>query len=255
MSKRCEEEFNPWPAFVDIFSSVILVMLLFLLVVLVNLGYYAQFKYKVSYTGSIATDDLILNDNPKLVQITEEVVKQSESTTEATTQKQPKPPVVYEQMQQEIIRLKKIIEERVVKAKDKNEAEIEAGGIDVANRKDDDKKSKQGIIGADEYFIIMFKGNEIFFDNDITKKLKVFIKEIKTKYKKHKIMINAADVKGQASATIAKQISLARSIGARNLIRKLGYEKKDVRIDLLSSTKIKEEINEQNGYLVIRIKR
>ncbi|WP_072682773.1 hypothetical protein [Arcobacter sp. LA11] len=255
MSKRCEEEFNPWPAFVDIFSSVILVMLLFLLVVLVNLGYYAQFKYKVSYTGSIATDDLILNDNPKLIQITEEVVKQSESTTEAPTQKQPKPPVVYEQMQQEIVRLKKIIEERVVKAKDKKEAEIEAGGIDVANRKDDDKKSKQAIIAAEEYFVVTFKGNEIFFDNEITKKLKDFIKDIKTKYKKHKVFINAADIKGQASATIAKQISLARSIGARNLIRKLGYEKKDVRIDLLASTKVKEEINEQNGYLVIRIKR
>lgn len=253
MSKRCEEEFNPWPSFVDIFSSVILVMLLFLLVVLVNLGYYAQFKYKVSYTGSIATDDLILNDNPSKAQIKEEVVKETTSQKESPTQKQPNPPVV--KMQQEIIRLKKIIEERVVKAKEKKESQIEAGGIDVANRKDDDKKSKQAIIASDEYFIITFKGNEIFFDNEVTKKLKVFIKDIKTKYKKHKVMITAADVKGQASATIAKQISLARSIGARNLIRKLGYEKKDVRVDLLASTKVKEKINEQNGYLVIRIKR
>jgi len=254
MSKRCEEEFNPWPAFVDIFSSVILVMLLFLLVVLVNLGYYAQFKYKVSYTGSITTDDLILNDNPEMVQISEEVMKQSDSTTEAPTQKQPNPLAVKE-MQEEIVRLKKTIQEIVVKAKEKKEEKIEAGGIDVANKKDDDKKSKQAIIAADEYYIVTFKGNEIFFDNAIIKELKVFIKEVQKKYKKHKVYINAADVKGQASATIAKQISLARSIGARNLIRKLGYEKKDVRIDLLSSTKVKEELNEQNGYLVIRIKK
>lgn len=254
MAKRCDEEFNPWPAFVDIFSSVILVMLLFLLVVLVNLGFYAQFKYKVSYSGSISTDDLILNDNPKEIQIVEEVVKETESKTEAQTQQQPNPPVV-QQMQQEIIRLKKIIQERVVKAKEEKESQIEAGGIDVANRKDDDKKSKQSILAAEEYFIVTFKGNEIFFDNDITKKLKTFIKDIKAKYKKHKIMITAADVQGQASATVSKQISLARSIGARNLIRKLGYEKKDVRIDLLASTKVKEKINEKNGYLVIRIKR
>lgn len=79
MAIRCEDEFNPWPSFVDIFSSVILVMLLFLLVVLVNLGYYAQFKYKVSYTGSIATDDLILNDNPSIAKIKEEIVTQSDS--------------------------------------------------------------------------------------------------------------------------------------------------------------------------------
>ena len=248
MAKRCDEEFNPWPSFVDIFSSVILVMLLFLLVVLVNLGYYAQFKHKVSYTGSITTDDLILNDNPK-------EIKQSESDIESITQKEPNSTLSVQKMQSEIIRLKKIIEEKIVKAKEKKESEIESGGIDVKDRKDDDNKSKQATISTSDYFIISFKGNEIFIDNAITKKLKVFIKDTQEKYKNHKIMITAADPKGQASATIAKQISLARTIGVRNLIRKLDYDKKDVRVDLLASTQIKEQVNEQNGYLVIRIKR
>ncbi|MAD42686.1 MAG: hypothetical protein CL623_09895 [Arcobacter sp.] len=253
MANKCEEEFNPWPSFVDIFSSVILVMLLFLLVVLVNLGYYAQFKYKVSYTGSITTEDLILNDNPKEIKIQEEIVKESESTTEAETQKQPTPNV--QVMQTEIIRLKKIIEERITKSKDKKEAQIESGGIDVKDIKDDDNKSKQATISTDEYFIVTFKGNEIFIDNEITKKLKVFITNTKKKYSNHKIMITAADPKSLASATIAKQVSLARTIGVRNLIRKLDYDKKDVRVDLLASTKIKEKINEDNGYLVIRVKK
>jgi len=255
MANRCEEEFNPWPSFVDIFSSVILVMLLFLLVVLVNLGYYAQFKYKVSYTGSITTDDLILNDNPEVVKIQEELVKKSESTTEAITQKQPTPAVAVQVMQSEIVRLKKIIKEVTVKAKEKKEAEIESGGIDVKDIKDDDNKSKQVTIVTDEYFIVTFKGNEIFIDNEITKKLKVFIEKTKSKYSNHKIMITAADPKSLASATISKQVSLARTIGVRNLIRKLDYDKKDVRIDLLASTKIKEKVNEDNGYLVIRVKK
>ena len=257
MAKRCEDEFNPWPSFVDIFSSVILVMLLFLLVVLVNLGYYAQFKYKVSYTGSITTDDLILNDNPEQIEIQEEIVKQTESKTEAETQKQPDPQNAQAvvKLQQEVVRLKKIIEERTIKAKEKKESEIESGGIDVKDRKDDDKKSKQQTVVSDEYFVVTFKGNEIFIDNEITKKLKAFLSDVKSKYGKHKVMITAEDVKGQASATVAKQISLARSIGVRNLIRKFDYEKKDVRIDLLAPTKIKEKINDQNGYLVIRIKR
>jgi len=56
MSKRCQEEFNPWPPFVDIFASVILVMLLFLLITIVNIGYYAQFKHKISYTASVETE-------------------------------------------------------------------------------------------------------------------------------------------------------------------------------------------------------
>lgn len=255
MSKRCEDEFNPWPSFVDIFSSVILVMLLFLLVVLVNLGYYAQFKYKVSYTGSISTDDLILNDNPSEAQIKEEVIKETTSSTEAPTQKQPNPNITIKNMQQEIVRLKKIVEERTVKSLEKKESVIESGGIDIANRKDDDNKSKQEIINTIDYFLITFKSNEIFFDNSIIKELKVFIKDIQSKYKNHKIIISAADVKGQASATVAKQISLARSIGARNLIRKFGYEKKDVRIDLLSDTDVKEKINKDNGYLIVRIKK
>ncbi|WP_321315174.1 hypothetical protein [Halarcobacter sp.] len=251
MANRCEDEFNPWPSFVDIFSSVILVMLLFLLVVLVNLGYYAQFKYKVSYTGSIATDDLIVNDNPsegttKMYQ--EQVPTQAQVQTQNQSQS-------IAQMQNEIIRLRKTIEERTVKAKEKEESEIEAGGIDVKDRKDDDNDTKQQILNVDDYFIITFKGDEIFFDNAITKQLKVFLAEVKEKYGKHQVLINAADVQGRASATIAKQISLARSIGTRNLIRKLGYEKKDVRIDLLSSTEVKEKINKQNGYLVIRIKK
>ena len=48
MAKKRAEEFNPWPPFVDIFSSVILVLLLFLLITIVNIAYYAQFKFKVS---------------------------------------------------------------------------------------------------------------------------------------------------------------------------------------------------------------
>lgn len=137
MSKRCEDEFNPWPSFVDIFSSVILVMLLFLLVLLVNLGFYAQFKYKVSYTGSIATDDLILNDNPSQAK-TKEIVE-SEDSQEAETssvqtsssQAQDIENLSVAQMQQEIIKLRKIIEQKEVKAKEENESEIESGGIDV----------------------------------------------------------------------------------------------------------------------------
>ena len=188
MAVRCEDEFNPWPSFVDIFSSVILVMLLFLLVVLVNLGYYAQFKYKVSYTGSIASDDLILNDNPKQVEIKEEIIEKQESTKEAQTQKKQETQSV-QALQKEVIRLRKMIEERTVKAKEKEESEIEAGGIDVKDRKDDDLKSKQATVISDEYFIVSFKGNEIFIDNEITKKLKVFIDDVKKKYKKQEYII------------------------------------------------------------------
>jgi len=53
MAKKRVEAFNPWPGFVDLFASVIMVVLMFMLVLIVNISYYSQFKYKVSYTGTV----------------------------------------------------------------------------------------------------------------------------------------------------------------------------------------------------------
>ncbi len=248
MANRCEDEFNPWPSFVDIFSSVILVLLLFLLVILVNLGFYAQFKYKVSYTGSISSDDLILNDNPVEVKIKEETVE-TKSKKEAETTKEAKKII---QVQAELAKLRKIIKKEELKKGIKG---VISGGVDVYDVKDDDNKSEQTIILNDEYIIVTFKENEMFLDNSSMKQIQSFIKNIKDKYKIKKIIISAYDIKGQVSATITKQISLARSIGTRNLIRKMGYNKKDVRINLRGITNIKEKIKSNNGYIVVRVKK
>ncbi|MFY9075068.1 hypothetical protein OZZ08_08855 [Malaciobacter mytili] len=230
---KCEEEFNPWPSFVDIFSSVILVMLLFLLVTLVNLGYYAQFKFKISYTGSIATDDLILNSNPQPV--VEKVLKTKKEVQE-----------VVDKLQEKIEVLEKTLQ---------NTKNLESPGIDYAEQMDDNKESKQKTIETNEYMIVTFKDNEIFVDDAIIKKIKAFTKNIKEKIGEHKIYISAVDPKNQVSATIAKQISLGRTISARNLIRKFGYEKKDVKVDLLSKIDLKEKFDDKNGYIVIKVKK
>lgn len=254
MAIRCEDEFNPWPSFVDIFSSVILVMLLFLLVALVNLGFYAQFKYKVSYTGSISSDDIILNSNASKNIVKEEQEQKEKSESDSKSEAKEKEQVQeIVKLEQQVIQLKEMIE--VKEAKEEKQKNIEAAGIDVKDRIDKEKQPKQQSVFDDDHFVITFKGNEIFIDDAITKKLKEFLKNAKSKYANHQVMITSADVKGQASATVAKQISLARSIGMRNLIRKLDYNRKDVRIDLLADTAVKEEINDQNGYLIIRIKK
>jgi len=53
MAKKTVEPFNPWPSFVDLFASVIMVVLMFMLVLIVNITYYSQFRYKISYTGTV----------------------------------------------------------------------------------------------------------------------------------------------------------------------------------------------------------
>nr|WP_321265553.1 hypothetical protein [uncultured Sulfurimonas sp.] len=53
MAKKRVEPFNPWPGFVDLFASVIMVVLMFMLVLIINITHYSQFRYKISYTGTV----------------------------------------------------------------------------------------------------------------------------------------------------------------------------------------------------------
>ena len=253
MSSKCEEEFNPWPSFVDIFSSVILVMLLFLLVTLVNLGYYAQFKYKVSYTGSISNDDLIVLNNNRSSEENELATKRVTDPKGGPANSDLNLRIIKEQ-RQELLLLQKQIEEKEYKTSNAKTDKLESPGIDVAD-KDDDEKENQKTIENDDYMIITYKENEIFTDDAITRKIKKFLSKAKETRGEHKILISSFDIKGQISATIAKQISLARTMSTRNLIRKFGYKKKDVRVDLLGKVSVKEKIEDKHGYLLIKIKK
>ena len=249
MSCKCEEEFNPWPSFVDIFSSVILVLLLFLLVVLANLGYYAQFKYKVSFNGSISTDELITTTSS------------SANTTETTTSSgsptsNPNSDInvqVIKEQKQMILALQTQLSADPTNIKSaQGSDEVESAGINVSDKKED-LTVIQKMVAADEYLIITYKADELFVDDVISKQLKQFLENAKSKYKNHQINIYSSDIKDQLSSTISKQISLARTMSVRNLIKKFGYEKKDIKIDLASNPEVKEAIDAKNGYLVIKI--
>lgn len=240
MACKFEEEFNPWPSFVDIFSSVILVLLLFLLVVLANLGYYAQFKYKVSFTGSISSSELISStNNPPVV-----------STTNPNSDLNIQ--IINEQKQMILALQHQIASEDTSVKSAKGTDEIESSGINVADKKEDSTVI-QKILATDEYIVITYKADEFFVDDAVSKQIKDFVNKAKNKYPNHQVNIYASDIKDQLSATISKQISLARTMSVRNLIRKFGYEKKDIKIDLTSKPEIKESVDAKNGYLVIKI--
>ncbi|APW66193.1 hypothetical protein LPB137_10205 [Poseidonibacter parvus] len=253
MASRCEDEFNPWPSFVDIFSSVILVLLLFLLVVLVNLGYYAQFKYKVSYTGSISNDDIILNNNRSSEENELNTKKVTDPSAGSNSNSDINIKIINEQKQR-ILTLQNQIEVNENQNSAEKSNKIESAGIDIAD-KNETNDENQKIIENKDYLIVTYKSNEIFVDDGITRKIKQFLSSAKERSGKHEIHIYTKDMKKQLSATISKQISLARTISTRNLIRKFGYEKKDVKIDLTKEPNIKEKIDDTNGYLVITIKK
>ena len=249
MACKIEEEFNPWPSFVDIFSSVILVLLLFLLVVLANLGYYMQFKYKTSYTGSISNSELI--GSPSSTS-TSETTQTSSSAANGTNPNSDLNIQIIQEQKQMILALENQIAADPTALKSaKGTDEAISAGINIAD-KAEDSTELQKMITSDDYLVITYKADELFVDDAISKQLKDFLSKAKSKNASHEILIYSSDTKNQLSATIAKQISLARTMSVRNLIKKFGYEKKDISIDLSTLPEIKEPIDAKNGYIVIK---
>lgn len=236
MSCKCEEEFNPWPSFVDIFSSVILVLLLFLLVMMANLAFQSQYKYRVSYTGTIANEDLIMKNNKTMKQ---GVPDSKEKYDPAPPQKSASTTQAQEES---------TIQSNAASAKT---GQIESAITEILDKTDTSKKS-QVTFFSDDYMLVSYKADEVIIDDAVTKELKAFL----GKYSKDvKITIYAKEIKNQVSATISKQISLARTITLRNLIQKLGYEKKNLNIDLINEVEIKEKVDDTNGYIIVKIKK
>lgn len=222
MAKKHIEEFNPWPAFVDLFTSVIMVLLLFLLITIVNIAYYSQFKFKVAYKGAILNDKVIPAPETKKIEVLEKK----------------------EDVQKEV---------QAVQAKE-YAGNIEAAGKDLS-RIYEDEATKQEVVMAEEHLLVNFGSNDIKIDNPTIVQIREFINKIKQKNIKHIVKISAVDPTNQISATVMKQISLARTLNARNLIRQMGYDIKDVRVDLLHPNAAKIVNQNKNGYIIIMIEK
>jgi Tfp pilus assembly protein PilO len=225
MAKKCLEEFNPWPAFVDIFSSTILVLLLFMLILIVNLGYYAQFKFKVSYTGTIATNQIILKEKMRK--------EKAENTKKIE--------VVKKQNQ--------ILQQGIVQEEKKD---LERVGVDQT-QVDKEISTLQKTVQNNDYLIINFTDNEILLDKPIIKQIKAYIIKMKIKFPNNTVIISSVEPKNQISSTVGKQISLARILNTRNLIRKLNYKKSDVRIRRMDAEVLKTLPVNEAGIVFVTI--
>lgn len=131
--------------------------------------------------------------------------------------------------------------------------ELERAGQDLV-QVDDRESTLQATVQNDDFMVVNFADKEILLDDVIIKNIKQFIAEMKQKFPKHKIIVSSVEPTNQISATIAKQISLARTLNTRNLIRKQEYKTSDVRIRLIDE-KLKAKIPEnESGYVVISVK-
>jgi len=236
MASKCLDEFNPWPSFVDIFSSVILVLLLFLLVLIVNIGYYAQFKFKVQYDGSVATDKIVLDDSPKIIKIKKEEDKEQKET-ESLLQTTNMDDVTTQAMQ-----------EYLTAATD-----VESAGEDLADKVKNEKEQTQNLLEEDKIFYVKFNGNEIFVEQQVVEKLKAFIKRVQNKYPGSKISLSSVDPQDQVSLTITKQISLGRVLSTKTLLKKFDYTSKDIKLKLSGKQFVPEEIDSEFGLIIVKV--
>jgi len=237
MAKRCPEEFNPWPPFVDIFASVILVMLLFLLITIVNIGYYAQFKFKTSHAASIDVKVPVISD---------------EQTKVTTTQPECKPaPKLPDPIDSEkAVSFHKIVKPSFDNAKNSFfEGGKSAGNaVSYATLKEQKKFTNQKLIKKDLQLTVEFQDKEIFVNSSIKRKIKLFVADLNRRSKRTIYTLYVSDPKNVISSTISKQISLGRVLNVKNIIKHSNIKPKNIKLNL------QKEIAATNPYGNIIIK-
>lgn len=219
MAKHCPEDFNPWPPFVDIFASVILVLMLFLLITIVNIGYYAQFKFKTSYTASVVTKAPIV----------------TEETSKVSTQCVPQPKLEKKKVIVDGVSFHKIDKPQIEGDGQQSffsGGEKEGNAVSYAINKDPKTFTNQKIITKNRTLTVHFDDKEIFLSNRNKEKLKRFVGDINRRSKRAQYTVFVSDPKGVASSTLARQVSLGRVLNIKGLIKKSNVKPSNIKMNL-----------------------
>jgi len=203
--KKCEVEFNPWPAFVDLFSSVILVLLLFILVTIVNIAYYMQFNAKTN----------------------------SEATTKSQTDSL--------QAGTDVTDMVSIQKTKNVALDAAGNDSLFSGGKSSGNAismaKDDENSLDQTVEkGKGSQIVIAYHDKEIYIKDKIKNDLKAFIKAEKKKNPAAKFEISVAQPTQIIGKTLPKQISLGRALNIKNMIQKMDIKLSDMKLKMQKNT-------------------
>jgi len=199
-AKKCEVEFNPWPPFVDVFSSVILVLLLFILVTIVNVAYYMQFNAK------------------------------------SNSQAESKSPV--ESLQsgvdmQDLITFDKV--EKVAQDAAGKDALFSGGSSDgnaLTVEKPKDELHGQIASKSKGQLLVSYDGKEIFNTAKVKKDIKAFLKAEQAKNPDAKFEISVAQPTKILGRTIPKQISLGRALNVKNFLKKEDVKLSHIKLNM-----------------------
>ncbi len=215
-AKKCAEEFNPWPPFVDVFSSVILVLLLFILVTIVNVAYYMQFNSKSNSQAATKSQTDSLQAG-KDIQDMIALAKQAKPTSKS-------------QGNDSLF----------------TGGQSQGNAITVAQTKD--KKKEQKAEGKGDEFLVTYEGKEITTQAAIKSQIADFIKQQKAKNPDAKFEISVAQPTKIIGKTIPKQISLGRALNMKNFMKRSG-----VKLNMMQ-LKMRQNRDEKYGFGYVKIK-
>jgi hypothetical protein len=232
------DDINPYVAFVDLFSSVILVLLLFMLIMFVNVGYYMQFTSKGNKDSAIETDGELNKTAVELMkqQIIAEAQKQIKAEPKAEpTPAAPTPPQP------------KVVQQS--KPKETTESN-DSKAVSNTNTISREEKTTASTDFKENELIIAFKDNEIFLTEEVLSKV---INAIETAIRGKPNAIATLSVGDSVkiiSTTQAKQVSLGRLLSIKNSLNKAEHLKNRVKI----SYKQEQGRNYEFGFVKIDVK-
>lgn len=194
--KKNQDEFSPWPPFVDIFAATIMVLLLFMLILFALVAHYAK----------LVKEDL----DPQPIQ------------------EQVDPPNVNERIKN-IISIKQRDVNVPLSIDNNTTAPTEDTNIGGAVTLELDKKQVKPEFKKEEMLLI-FKDMDIFIDRDILGNIEESINKHLQSNANSKIELTVGDPKRSLSSTYAKQISLGRVINLKNKLEDIAEFKDRVKI-------------------------
>jgi hypothetical protein len=216
-------EMNPFISYVDLFASIIMVLLLFILILFVNVGYYLQFNSK--------------NKTEEKIPNFQEEKAQAPMISDASKNENHKETEKAKAVQFFI-------------PKDTNNTTPVQGGEVEGNTLSKQSERFAKVDFNEQDMIISFKDNEYFLTKEVITQITVFMESILKKNPNALFAISVNDSKKIISSTQTKQVSLGRILSIKNALEKDPILQNKIKLNYQQA----ESLNYEFGYLKIDVK-
>ncbi|MCB1651204.1 MAG: hypothetical protein KDI46_04040 [Alphaproteobacteria bacterium] len=223
-----------WPGFVDILSAVIIMFVFFVMITAIVMYVLSiEFKKKLESENQQKVSEMV--DSQFKAQM-QEVLSGDVSIDEL------KEKFEYE------VKINELDQQRQKLEKENTDLSYEVEELhDVIDqiKADMSQSNDQSTTVKNENLVIMYSKNDITLSEDTEKLIETHVKEFmdKNKVKKVKVRLQSSDNPNAPTISVSREISLARSLNARNVFLKNGVEASDIDIEYIKPEQIDESYN------------